>query len=46
MLLNVYSKETESVIKIDSSKLNPEVHFHRNTQEAFSKEDLKGFGVK
>jgi len=46
MLLNVYSSETASVIKVDSAKLNPEIHFHRNTKEAFSKEDLKSFGVK
>lgn len=46
MLLNVYSTEKLEVIKIDSAKLNPEVHFHRNTQESFSKEDLEAFGYK
>jgi len=46
MLLNVYSTETKGVIQVDSSKLNPEVHLHRNTLEAFSKKDLKSFDVK
>jgi hypothetical protein len=46
MLLNVYSTEAREVIQIDSSKLNPEIHVHRNTLEAFSKEDLASFGYK
>jgi len=46
MLLNVYSSEAGKVVQIDSAKLNPEVHLHRNSQEAFSKEELTSFGYK
>ena len=46
MILNVFNKDTGNVEKVDSSKLNPEIHFHRNTQEAFSKEDLASFKAK
>lgn len=44
MLLNVYSTESKGKISIDSSTLNPLVHFHVNREEAFTKEELDSFG--
>jgi len=46
MILNVFNKESGNVEQVDSTKLNPEIHVHRNTLEAFSKEDLASFGYK
>lgn len=44
MLLNVFDSDSLKVITIDSSELNPEVHFHLVTQEKFSSNDLDSFG--
>lgn len=46
MILNVFNKDSGNVEKVDVKNLNPEIHFHRNTIEAFSKEELVSFGYK
>jgi len=46
MLIKVYNQEKEVFETIDSSKLDSKVHVHRNTLEAFTKEDIKSFGGK
>lgn len=46
MLINVFNKETASVEKVEVSKIDTKIHFHRNTHEAFTKEDLEWFWVK
>ena len=46
MILNVFNTESGKVEKVDSTKLNTEVHVHRNSLEAFSKEELNSFGYK
>lgn len=46
MELNVFSTETNGVVRIDSKEFNSKVHLHRNTHKAFSKEDIASFGGK
>jgi len=46
MILNVFNSDSGNVEKVDSTKLNPEIHVHRNSLEAFSKEELDSFGYK
>lgn len=46
MLINVFNKETASVEKIEVSKIDVSKHFHRNSHEAFTKEDLESLWVK
>lgn len=46
MLIKVFNKETASLETIDSKDLNVSIHTHRNTHEAFTKEDLESFGYK
>lgn len=44
MLLNVFDSVNKRAIEIDSSKLDPAVHFHVNARVPFSQNDLDSFG--
>lgn len=44
MLLNVFDSVNKRAIEIDSSKLDPDVHFHVNARVPFSQNDLDLFG--
>jgi len=46
MILNVFNTQSGKQEQVDSTKLNPEVHVHRNSLESFSKDDLASFGYK
>jgi len=46
MLIKVYNIDTTEIETIESSKLDVKKHFHRNTKEAFTKEDLENLKVK
>lgn len=45
-MLKVFNKETASIEKVEVKDLDVTKHFHLNTHEAFTKEDLVSFWVK
>lgn len=45
-MLKVFNKETASIEKVELKDLDVKKHFHLNTHEAFTKEQLESFGFK
>lgn len=43
MLINVFNKDTATSEKIESSKIDTKKHFHVNSRNAFTKEELESF---
>jgi hypothetical protein len=43
MLIKVYNTKDEVEQTIDVADFKADVHFHRNTRQPFTKEDIAGF---